>query len=150
MKKIYVICLLALITSPSAFADNGMLNVASSFSVNDTTKRLKNILTKKGMTVFNTVKHSESANALGFDLPDMQLVIFGNPKIGSALMKCQQSVAVDLPLKFLIWADEQNKIWITYNNPEYLKKRHKVMGCDATFAKMTNALKKISHKAATK
>lgn len=129
-------------------AAEGMLNVASNHSVEETTNRLEKILKEKGMTVFNRIKHSEGAASVGVDLRPTQLLVFGNPKVGSPLMKCQQSIAIDLPQKALIWQDEANKVWISYNDPQYLVKRHSLKGCEPLIAKVGKALAGLTKTAA--
>jgi len=101
------------------------------------------------MTIFNRTKHSEGASKVGIELRETELIIFGNPKVGSPLMKCQQSVAIDLPQKALIWRDENSRVWISYNDPEYLKKRHNITGCDEVIAKIEKALFGITKAAST-
>ena len=145
MKKLLLIAALSIV----AQAANGMINVLSPFSVEQTTENLEYLLEKKGMTLFNKVEHSSSANKIGVELRDTKLLIFGNPKIGSKIMKCQQSVAIDLPQKFLIWQDDEGDVFISYNDPQYLKERHNIEGCDAILNKVGAALSGIS-KAATK
>ena len=117
-------------------ADDGLVHVESDYSVSQTTDRLENIFTQKGMTVFNRIKHSDSAQQVGVDLRATELLVFGNPKIGSPLMKCQQTVGIDLPQKALIWEDANGTVHITYNDPAYLKKRHDINGCDAVLDKV--------------
>jgi len=131
-----------------ALAADGVINVPSSFSVEETANRFENILNKKGMTIFKRIKHSEGAKKVGIELRDTQVIIFGNPKVGSPLMQCQQSIAIDLPQKALVWQNSDKKVFISYNDPAYLKARHKVEGCDAVFAKITKALAGLT-KAAT-
>ena len=141
-----------LIASPVLAAGSvvdGVVNVASDFTVMETADRLEAILKKKGMTVFNRVKHSEAAAKVDIQLRDTQLIIFGNPKVGSPLMKCQQTIAIDLPQKALIWTDVEDKTWISYNDPDYLKQRHQVAGCDPVFAKVKKALVGITKAAAS-
>ncbi|GAD03130.1 hypothetical protein AALB_3210 [Agarivorans albus MKT 106] len=129
-------------------ASDGVISVASQHDVNQTAERMLSILEQKGMTVFNQVKHSDGAEKVGIELRDTQLIIFGNPKVGSPLMKCQQLIALDLPQKALIWQDEAGKVWISYNDPQYLVKRHQVAGCDPVFGKVSGALAAISKAAA--
>lgn len=127
-----------------AIAAEGMINVVSGYSVAETADRLDAILTKKGMTIFNRVKHSEAAANVDIQLRDTQLILFGNPRVGSPLMQCQQTVAIELPQKFLIWQDESDKVWISYNDPAYLMKRHAISGCDVALEKVTKALSGIA------
>ncbi|WP_373017843.1 DUF302 domain-containing protein [Thiomicrorhabdus sp.] len=148
MKKRVVFFYLLFSWFISAQAADGVVNVASQFNVEQTTDRMENILKQKGMTIFNRINHSEGAKNVGINLRDTQLLIFGNPKVGSVLMQCQQSVAIDLPLKALIWQDKQSNVWITYNQPIYLEKRHQIGGCETTLAKMAKALETITQSAA--
>lgn len=148
MKKILLtLTALLLIAIPLAAAD-GLLHVQSNHGVKETGDRLMEILNKKGMTIFNRIKHSEAAAKINIPLRETELIIFGNPKVGSLLMQCQQSVAIDLPLKALIWKDETEKIWISYNDPQYLKKRHQITGCETVISTIEKALAGITAAAA--
>ena len=147
MKKLIAIIFLISL-SLNTFAEDGLEKVLSTHTVDETISKLENILTKKGMTIFNRVNHSASAKKVGIDMRNTQLIIFGNPKIGSALMNCQQTAAIDLPLKALIFEDAMGKVWLAYNKISYLENRHSISGCDAVLTKMTNALAKMTHAAA--
>ena len=135
--------------SISAMA-SGIVNVPSVHSVDETAKKMQMILEKKGMKIFNHIKHSQGAKSVGVDLRDTELIIFGNPKVGSPLMKCQQTIALDLPQKALIWKDEKEKVWISYNKPSYLVERHSLKGCQKVIAKVEKALAGITKAAASK
>jgi len=143
-----ILASILLTVSSAGFAADGVINVLSHHSVEKTAMTLKTILSKKGMTIFNTVKHSESAHKIGIDINPTQLIIFGNPKIGSHLMKCSPTVGIDLPQKALVWQDNAKKVWISYNDPSFLKQRHNIKGCDKILTKVTGALKKITAAAA--
>ena len=149
MKKLILIILGVLIMSVPAYAADGMIDVKSSFGVTETGDRLERVLKEKGMTIFNRVKHSEAAKNAGVELRETELIIFGNPRAGSPLMKCQQSVAIDLPQKALIWKDSEDKVWISYNNPGYLKKRHNISNCEEVISKIEKALAGIAKAAST-
>ena len=105
-------------------ADNGIVNKPSNHPVDETVERVKNILQAKGITLFAMVDHSGEAEKVGMKMPPTKLLIFGNPKGGTPLMLAAPSTAIDLPLKILIWEDGQGKVWLSYNSPEYLQKRH--------------------------
>lgn len=149
MKKLILTALLILSIAIPAQAADGMVNARSTFNVKETADRIENILIKKGMTIFNRIKHSEGAGNIGIDRQDTELIIFGNPKVGSPLMKCQQSVAIDLPQKALIWEDDNANVWISYNDPEYLIKRHNIAGCQAVISKIGKVLAGIAKSAST-
>jgi uncharacterized protein (DUF302 family)/uncharacterized membrane protein YidH (DUF202 family) len=104
--------------------DRGMVDKSSNHSVEETLERLKNILQSKGVTLFAVVDHSGEAEKAGMKMRPTKLLIFGNPKAGTPLMLAAPSSAIDLPLKILIWEDDQGKTWLSYNSPEYLLKRH--------------------------
>ena len=150
MKKASITVLLVLFTVLPLMAADGLINVQSDFSVKETTARLENILNEKGMTIFNQINHSDAAQKVGVDLRTTQLIIFGNPKVGSPLMQCQQSVAIDLPQKAIIWEDDMSKVWISYNDPRYLGERHNIIGCDEVITKVEKALSGITKAAAKK
>ena len=150
MKKFILTALSILFIAIPVEAADGVVNVPSAFNVEETADRMEIILKKKGMTIFNRIKHSEGAGKVGIELRDTELIIFGNPKVGSPLMKCQQSVAIDLPQKALIWEDDKAKVWISYNNPKYLGKRHNITGCEEVISKIEKALAGIAKSASTK
>ncbi len=78
------------------------------------------------MTIFATVDHSGEAAKAGLSLRPTKLLIFGSPKQGTPLMQEAPTVAIDLPLKALVWEDAAGKVWLTYNDPAYLQNRHGV------------------------
>lgn len=89
-------------------------------------EKLKAILQSKGVTLFALVDHSGEAEKVGMQMRPTKLLIFGSPKAGTPLMLTAPSLAIDLPLKILIWEDNDGKVWISYNSPDYLKERHGV------------------------
>jgi uncharacterized protein (DUF302 family) len=104
--------------------DNGIVDKPSKHSVDDTVEKLKGILRAKGVTLFALIDHSGEAAKAGMSMRPTKLLIFGNPKAGTPLMLAAPSSAIDLPLKILVWEDAQQKVWISYNNPDYILKRH--------------------------
>jgi uncharacterized protein (DUF302 family) len=107
-------------------AGNGLLEVASPHTVDETVKRLEAILGQRGVQVFALIDHSGEAEKVGMKMRPTKLVIFGNPKGGTPLMVAAPTLAIDLPLKALVWEDEGGKVWVTYNSLEYLQQRHGV------------------------
>jgi len=105
---------------------NGLLQVGSKYSVDETVKRLESVLAERGVRVFAVVDHSGEAEKVGMKMRPTKLVIFGNPKGGTPLMVAAPTLAIDLPLKALVSEDESGKVWVSYNSPEYLKERHRV------------------------
>ena len=105
-------------------SSKGIITKLSNHSVDETVAKLKNILESKGVTLFTVVDHSGEAAKVGMKMPATKLLIFGNPKAGTPLMLAAPSIAIDLPLKILVSEDNQRKVWVSYNSPEYLKERH--------------------------
>jgi uncharacterized protein (DUF302 family) len=103
---------------------NGIVQTLSSHSVDQTVEKLEQALAAKAVTVFAVVDHSGEAARVGLQMPATRLVIFGNPRGGTPLMLAAPSIAIDLPLKILIAADAEGKVWVSYNSPEYLQQRH--------------------------
>lgn len=102
----------------------GIVDKPSNHSVEETVDRLKNILQSKGVTLFALVDHSGEAEKAGMRMPPTKLLILGNPKAGTPLMLAVPSIAIDLPLKILVWEDAHKKTWVSYNSSTYLQKRH--------------------------
>jgi uncharacterized protein (DUF302 family) len=103
---------------------NGLVRILSPRSVSDSLQRLEEILRSKGMTIFARIDHSGEAAKVGLEMHPTQVLLFGSPKGGTPVMVAAPSVAIDLPLKALVAEDDQGKVWITYNSPEYLQQRH--------------------------
>jgi uncharacterized protein (DUF302 family) len=133
-----------------ASADNGLVIIKSANDVTTTVDKLVKVLKGKGMTVFNVIDHAKGAAGVDIELQPTTLVIFGNPKVGTLLMKCSRTAAIDLPQKMLIWNDESGQTWLAYNDPVYMAKRHDVKGCDAAIKKVTDVLDKFSGAATAK
>ena len=102
----------------------GLVRVESKHPVDDTVRRLQELLESKGVKVFALIDHSGEAAKVGMEMRPTKLLIFGSPKAGTPLMIASASVAIDLPLKALVAEDEEGKIWITWNQAEYLRARH--------------------------
>jgi uncharacterized protein (DUF302 family) len=103
---------------------NGIIDVPGNHPVDETVERIKSMLQAKGITLFAVIDHSGEAEKVGMKMPPTKLVIFGSPKGGTPLMLASPSVAIDLPLKILVWQNAAGKVWLSYNSPEYLKSRH--------------------------
>ena len=102
----------------------GIISMPGKHSVDKTVDVLKQFLEDKGITLFAIIDHSGEAKKVGMNMPPTKLLIFGSPKGGTPLMLAAPSIALDLPLKILVWEDEQRKVWLSYNSAEYLKERH--------------------------
>jgi uncharacterized protein (DUF302 family) len=147
MRKLFLTLIFSTLFTASAFATEGMISIKSAHSVAVTADRLEKILGSKGMTVFKRINHAAGAQKVGKTLRPTELVIFGNPKVGTPLMLCSHSVAIDLPQKALIWQDEAGQVWFSYNDPQYLALRHNIQGCDEVLKKVAGALGNFAKKA---
>lgn len=123
-----------------AMADGGLIKLKSAHSVKDTADKLETVLNSKGMNVFGRINHAAGAEKAGLSLKPTEVVIFGNPKVGTPLMNCERTIAIDLPQKALIWEDDGGEVWLAYNDPAELAKRHDLTGCEAVIEKVTGAL----------
>jgi uncharacterized protein (DUF302 family) len=148
MQKIICSIIAVFIIVPTAVAGNGLISVKSSHDVKVTADRLENVLNQKGMNVFIRINHAAGAAKVGKELRPTELIIFGNPKVGTPLMQCSQSVAIDLPQKALIWQDDKGLVWLSYNDPNYLAQRHGLSACAEVIQKVEKALSNFA-KAAT-
>jgi len=102
----------------------GLTRIESRYSVDDTVRRVLELLGAKGVKIFTIVDHAGEAAQVGLSMRPTKVVIFGSPKAGTPLMLAAPSTAIDLPLKALVAEDEAGKVWITWNDPEYLRARH--------------------------
>ena len=96
------------------------------------------------MTIFTRINHTAGAEKAGLPLRPTELLIFGNPKVGTPLLLCSQTAALDLPQKALAYEDESGQIWLAYNNPAYIANRHNIKGCEKSLQKISGALDKFS------
>ena len=105
---------------------NGLIQVPSRYSVDETVQRLQSTFAATGLQVFALIDHSGEAAKVGLQMWPTKVLIFGSPKGGTPLMVAAPTLAIDLPLKALVWEDEGGKVWVTHNSPEYLQQRHRV------------------------
>jgi uncharacterized protein (DUF302 family) len=141
MKHVYISAItIILFLSCQANAQDGFQRIKSNHSVEATVTKLINALTSKGMTIFSTINHQQGAINAGLDLRPTVLVIFGNPKVGTKLMQCDQRVGLALPLKVLIWQDDTGETWLGYWEPSSLKKEYNLDSCTETIEKVKNAM----------
>jgi len=104
--------------------ENGLVHVASSHSVPETLNKLKSTIEARGLKIFALIDHSGEAEKAGLKMRPTELLIFGSPKGGTPLMIAAPTLAIDLPLKTLVWEDADGKVWVSYNSPDYLQQRH--------------------------
>ncbi len=131
-------------------AGEGLIVKKSAFGATKTLDRLGLALKRAGLTIFARVKHQAGAKKVGLSLKPTELLIFGNPKMGTPLMQANPAMGLDLPLRAVAWEDKDGKGYLAYTDPAVLKARYGITGKDALFAKMTGALKKFTDMATTK
>lgn len=124
--------------------DNGLVILSSPHSVLETTNRLESIIKEKNLTLFARIDHADNAKGVGEQLQPTELLIFGNPKVGTPLMQCSRTTAIDLPQKILVWSDQQQQTKIAYNQPNYLGDRHNLSGCEQILEKVSAVLQEIT------
>ena len=116
----------AVSTGTAMAADGTVVTKPSAYSVPETIDRIEKVVTAKGMQIFARIDHGGEARKVGLAMRPTVLLIFGNPKGGTALMIAKPAAAIDLPMKALAWEGEDGKVWLTYNSPDLLHERHGV------------------------
>ena len=148
MKKLIITLSFLLGLSPliaNAGHEDGLITKKSKYSVSVTLDRLENVLKKKGITVALRWKHSAKANAVDIPLRPTELLMFGNPKLGSHMFTSNQTAGIDLPMKALAWEDAKGNVYLSYNDPAYIAERHHIKDRPQILKKMTGALNKLSN-----
>ena len=128
---------------------NGLVTIDSPYSVDETVNRLQTTMEERGLTVMTTIDHAANADNVGLELRPTQLIIFGNPNLGTQLMQSSQSIAIDLPQKFLVWDDADGQVRMTYNDPQYLAQRHSITDRDDVLTTISNALNGLAEAASS-
>ena len=126
-----------------ASAADGLIAIKSPHSAAVTMNRLEDVAKQRGLTVFARVDHASGAAKVGKTLRPTEVLIFGNPQGGTPLMECAQSAGIDLPLKALVWEDASSQVWVGYNDPAYLAKRHGAAQCPVV-ENLTKALSALA------
>ena len=141
LKTLFAIAVLSL--PMVCHAADGLVSLKSTRSAKETMNRLEDIVKQRGLTVFSRIDHAAGAATVGQVLRPTEVLIFGNPQGGTPFMACAQTVGIDLPLKALVWEDASGRVWLGYNDPVSLAKRHAVADC-AVAANLGKALAGIS------
>lgn len=134
----------------AAAADDGIVRKESAHDVGTTIDRLESILKKRGVTVLARLDHAANAASVGLQMRPTELLLFGNPKLGTPVMQAAQTAAIDLPMKAVALRDDDGKVWLIYNDPAYLRARHAVEGADKPLESMAMALDKLTDYATQK
>jgi uncharacterized protein (DUF302 family) len=150
MKLLPILAAVALsLSGVASHAADGLITLKSPHAAKETMDRLEGIVKQRGLNVFARIDHAAGAAKIGRTLRSTEVLIFGNPQGGTPFMECAQSVGIDLPLKVLVWEDSSSQVWLGYNDPEYLAKRHGVATCPAA-AGLAKALAGIGESAVAK
>ena len=146
--RMLLVLLAAAVFPSTAWPVEGINVVTSEYDVADTEQRLVAALEEKGFTIMARVDHAKGARSVDLELAPTRLVIFGNPAGGTRLMQCQRSVAIDLPMKMLIW-NEGGEVHVAYNTADYLAGRHGLGDCAKPVQeKMNSVLAGLARQAA--
>ncbi len=152
MKPLLLIFLLSVIMTTSSANDSqtstGLVIKQSRHTVADTSERLVRLIEEKGLTLFSRINHSANAKRVDLEMNPTEVILFGNPLVGTKLMQCAPTVAIDLPQKLLIWQDSEGDTQMAYNDPEYLKRQHEIVGCDEILNKIGGLLAGLTTAAA--
>lgn len=138
------------VATASAGTAAGLVIVQSAYSVDETANRLQSALQAGGLMVVARVDHAANAQRVGKALRPTQLLIFGNPQVGTELLQAVQTVGIDLPQKLLVWEDEAGQVHVAYNDPGYLAQRHGIVGEDQTLTMIAGALNRLVTGATTR
>ena len=124
---------------------DGMISLRSQHDAPETARRLRAAAEHAGLTIFADIDHRQNAVETGLELRPTRLIIFGNGRGGTPLMLLNQTAGLDLPLKALVWEDEQGAAWLTYNDPRWIADRHALgAGAEAAVAALSAGLQKLA------
>jgi len=124
-----IIALILMASASVGVAADGLIAVKSQYSAEETIDRLEQQVRQRGLTVFARIDHATGAARAGKTLRPTTLLVFGNPQGGTPFMQCEQTVGIDLPLRALVWEDAFGQVWLGYNDPAYIARRHSVSNC---------------------
>ncbi len=109
-----------------------LVQIGSTHAFAETLQRIEKTITARGLTLFAKIDHAAAAQGAGMTLRPTTLLIFGSPKGGTPVMQSQPTAAIDLPLKALVWQDAAGQVWLGYNDPAWIARRHGAGDCPAT------------------
>jgi uncharacterized protein (DUF302 family) len=135
------------ISARAAEGADGLVNVKSRYGAKETLDRFEQAAKAKGLNVFARIDHAAGAQKVGRVLRPTELLIFGSPQAGTPLLECAQSIGIDLPLKALAWQDPSGQVWLTYNDPQFLEKRHGIKQCGEAAKRITANLDDLARQA---
>ena len=128
-------------------ATSGLEILSSAYGADETVRRLEALLAAKGLRVFARIDHAAAAQQAGLSLRPTQVLLFGDPRVGTLLMQSGQTIGIDLPLKVLVWEDGAGRTLLAYNRPEFLARRHEIHDRDETIKAMSAGLEALARAA---
>jgi uncharacterized protein (DUF302 family) len=144
LQTLVTVALMAILSA--AHAAEGLVELKSPHGAKATMDKLEELVKQRGLNVFARIDHAAGAAKVGKSLRATEVLIFGNPQGGTPFMECAQSIGIDLPLKALVWEDSSGQVWLAYNDPAYLARRHAVPKCPAVDS-LTKALSGLAQAA---
>ena len=147
MFKNLILLISTLFFTMTSHAESNIVNKKSHYDVPTTVQRFEAALAEKGIKLTALVNHTDAGKMVGMPIRETQLLIFGNPKLGSALMQSEQLIGLDLPLKALVWEDNRGDTWVSYYPPKVLAQRYGIKDQDTVVKKMTAVLSELTAKA---
>ena len=140
----HIVCcstVVILLWSGFAWSAEGLVTVKSPYGAKQTADRLVEVAVKqKNLNLFARIDHAAGAAKVGKTLRPTEVLIFGSPLGGTPLMECVQTAGIDLPLKALVWEDKAGQVWLGYNDPAYLAKRHQAIDCESVVQNISKLL----------
>jgi uncharacterized protein (DUF302 family) len=124
----------------SPVSGDGLVQIRSNATAAATVARVEPALAARGLRLFATVDHAANARAVNLELRPNTVFIFGNPAVGSRVMQCAATAGIDLPLKLLVWEEKDGSVWVGYNDPDWLARRHEVGECGGVLTGMKRAM----------
>ena len=150
-KTMMIVAIAGIVLSvPAWSAGNGLVIKASPYSAAKTLDRWEQILKRKHIRVFARISHKQNAAGVGLKLRPTELLIFGNPKLGTYFFMSNQTAGIDLPMKAMAWEDARGQTWVAYNDPQYIADRHGIKDRADIIKKMKGALENFSNYAIAK
>ena len=129
-------------------SEGGVVTIESAHDVATTIDRLAAAVEDAGAKVFARVDHAAGAASVDQNLRPTQMLMFGNPKLGTPALQASQTIGMDLPLRVVAWEDESGKVMLSYTDPATMAARHGIAADHPVIAKMTGALANLTGKAA--
>ena len=126
----------------------GLVTLKSDQPMPQTLADLQQAISRKGLTLFTIIDHAANAEKSGLTLPPTKVVVFGNPELGTSLMQASRTMAIDLPQKMLLWEDGEGRVWLAYNDPSYLARRHVITDQDKVIERIGSTLEELARSAA--